>query len=200
MRGGNSFTNTFSENHNIRYSAKQLEYLEKSTVLFLLDFFTNVYANIGKSKAVSFDERSKSKLFELLTLKAKVDVKVLLMAWNTTHLSREDRYYDLEGCIDPGEVSCILICEHTYHFECFLLKLESQCQYCVNFLISGIEYNCKAFQKTLDLPSKIKIDEDVNKRGDAETSDDTNISIEDLSLENNIDLFIKKAINDLTSI
>jgi len=52
----------------------------------------------------------------------------------------------------------------------------------------------------LDLPNKIKIDEDVNKRGDAETSDDTNISIEDLSLENNIDLFIKKAINDLTSI
>jgi len=82
----------------------------------------------------------------------------------------------------------------------FLLKLESQCRYCVDFLISGIEYNCKAFQKTLDLPSKIKIDEDVNERDDAETSDDTNISIKDLSLKNNINLLIEKAINNLTSI
>ena len=145
MRDGNSFTNTFSEDHNIRYLAKQLEYLEKSTALFLLDFFTSVYANIGKSKAVLFNEHSKSKLFELLTLKAKVDVKVLPMAWNTTNPLREDRHCDLEGCIDPGKVSCILICGHAYHFKCFLLKLESQCRYCVNFLISGIEYNCKAF-------------------------------------------------------
>jgi hypothetical protein len=28
MRGSNSFINTFADNHNIRYSAKQLEYLE----------------------------------------------------------------------------------------------------------------------------------------------------------------------------
>ena len=87
MRGGNSFTNMFSEDHNIRYLAKQLEYLEKSIALFLLDFFTSIYANISKSKAVLFDKRSKSKLFELLTLKAKVNVKVLSMAWNTTHPS-----------------------------------------------------------------------------------------------------------------
>ena len=119
MRGGNSFTNMFSEDHNIRYLAKQLEYLEKSTALFLLDFFTSVYANIGKSKAVLFNEHSKSKLFELLTLKAKVDVKVLPMAWNTTNPLREDRHCDLEGCIDPGEVSCILICEYAYHFKFF---------------------------------------------------------------------------------
>jgi hypothetical protein len=175
------------------------EYLEKNTALFLLNFFTGVYANIGKSKAVSSDERSKSKLFELPTLEAKVDVKVLPMAWNTAHPPREDRHCDLEGCIDPGEVSCILICGHAYHFECFLLKLESQCRYCADFLISGIEDNCKAFQKTLDSPSNIKMDEDVNEKSGTETSDDTNISVEDLSLENNIDLLIERAINVLTS-
>ncbi|CAI2188690.1 17350_t:CDS:1, partial [Funneliformis geosporum] len=65
----------------------------------------------------------------------------------------------------------------------FLLKLKSQYQYCANFLISGIKDNCKAFQKTLDLLGKIKIDEDVNKRNDSEISDNTNISIEDLYLE-----------------
>jgi len=34
MHGNNSFKNVFAENHNIRYSAKQLEYLEKRTALF----------------------------------------------------------------------------------------------------------------------------------------------------------------------
>jgi len=70
----------FSKDHNIRYLAKQLKYLEKNTMLFLLDFFINVYANISKSKAVLFNECSKFKLFELSTLKAKVDVKVLPIA------------------------------------------------------------------------------------------------------------------------
>ena len=45
MRNSNSFTEVFSENHNIRYSAKQLEYLEKHTALFLLNLFTGVYQN-----------------------------------------------------------------------------------------------------------------------------------------------------------
>ena len=34
MCGGDSFTDVFSENHNIKYSVKQLEWLEKRAVLF----------------------------------------------------------------------------------------------------------------------------------------------------------------------
>jgi len=83
IRNNNSFMNTFSEDHNIRYLAKQLEYLEKSSSLFLLNFFTNVYHNLSKSKAIS----SKSKSYELPTLKAKVDIKILPMAWNTAYPS-----------------------------------------------------------------------------------------------------------------
>ena len=39
MHGSNSFTNVFAENDNMRYSAKQLEYLKKCTALFLLNYF-----------------------------------------------------------------------------------------------------------------------------------------------------------------
>ena len=79
MHSDNSFTNVFSEDHNIRYLAKQLEYLEKSSALFLLNLFTDVYHNLNKSKAIS------SKLYELITLDAKVDVKILPVAWNTAY-------------------------------------------------------------------------------------------------------------------
>ena len=47
------------------------------------------------------------------------------MAWNTAHPPKEDKYCDLEGCVDSCEVGYILICEHAYYFEYFLFKLES---------------------------------------------------------------------------
>src|SRR5438128_3113153 len=129
MRGSNSFINIFADNHNIRYSAKQLEYLEKHTALFLLTLFTDVYRNLGRSEVVSADIHLKPKIYDLPMLKTQVDVKILLMAWNTTQISRTDKHCDLEGCTDFCEVGCVLICGHAYHFECFLSKLESCCRY-----------------------------------------------------------------------
>ena len=118
----------------------------------MLNFFTGVHQNLGKSKVVSSDAHSNPKVYELLTLAAEVNVKILAMAWNTTHLPREDRYCDLEGCVNSCEVGCILICRHAYHFECFLFKLGSQCQYCTDYLVSGIQENCKNYQKSLTSP------------------------------------------------
>ena len=39
VRGKSSFSKNFSNNHNIIYTAKQLEFLEKKTAIFLLDLF-----------------------------------------------------------------------------------------------------------------------------------------------------------------
>jgi hypothetical protein len=46
-RGKNSFAEIFSKNHNIVYTKKQLEFLEKKTAIFLLDLFQNVWKNHG---------------------------------------------------------------------------------------------------------------------------------------------------------
>src|SRR6266540_1536882 len=145
MRDSTSFTDIFAKNHNIRYSAKQLEYLEKQTVIFLLNLFTDVYWNLDKSKIVLSNICLKSKIYEFLTLEVQVDVKILAIAWNTAHPPKEDKYCDLEGCIDSYEVGCILICEHAYHFKYFLFKLGSQYQYCTDYLVSEIEKNCKNY-------------------------------------------------------
>ncbi len=200
MRSGNSFTDMFFENHNIRYSAKQLEYLEKQTTLFLLNFFTSIYKNLGRSTIISSDVHSKSKLYEFLTLEAQVDVKILLMAQNTEYPLQNDRYCNFEGCIDSCKVGCILICGHAYHFECFLFKLQSQCWYCTNYLVSGIESNCKAFQKTLNSFGGMVTDENTKKLDNIGTEDNTNIGDEDFSLDNNINQLFKNAVNILTSV
>ena len=123
MRGSNSFTDMFSENHNIRYLAKQLEYLEKWTTLFLLNFFTDIYKNLGRLIIISSDIYSKSKLYKFLTLEAQVDVKILPIVWNTEYPFQKYRYCDFESCIDSCKVSCILICGYAYYFEYFLFKL-----------------------------------------------------------------------------
>ncbi|RIB08107.1 hypothetical protein C2G38_2212505 [Gigaspora rosea] len=99
-RGNNSFTNVFAESHNIRYSPKQLEYLEKRTSLFLLNFFVNVYKNIGGSKAISSDTSSKPKAYKFPMLKTQVDIDIMSMAWNTARIPRNDRFCDFEDCID----------------------------------------------------------------------------------------------------
>jgi len=106
----------------------------------------------------------------------------------------------LEGCVDSCEVGCILICGHAYHFECFLFKLGSQCQYCTDYLVSGIEKNCKNYQKTLTLFDKMVINKGRNESDDTETTDNTNIGSEDFSLDNNIDLLFKNTMNTLTNV
>ncbi|RIB09928.1 hypothetical protein C2G38_2207452 [Gigaspora rosea] len=67
---GSIYRSNVSQSHNIRYLPKQLEYLEKRTSLFLLNF--NVYKNID----------------------------IMLMAWNMAHISQNDRFCDFEDCID----------------------------------------------------------------------------------------------------
>lgn len=75
MRGGNSFADVFSESHNIRYSAKQLEYLEKRTAIFLLNLFTGVYRNLNRPKAISSNVHSKSRFVNYRHLEFKLMLK-----------------------------------------------------------------------------------------------------------------------------
>ncbi|CAI2201660.1 4131_t:CDS:1, partial [Funneliformis geosporum] len=77
--------------------------------------------------------------------------------------------------------------------------LESQCQYCTDYLVSGIEKICKNYQKALTLFNKMVINEGRNELDDTETTDNTNIGDDDLSLDNNIDLLFENAMNILTN-
>jgi len=72
-----------------------------------------------------------------------------------------------------------------------LFKLESCCRYCTDYLKSGIEKNCEAFQKTLN-----SLGGRVN---------DNNYSGEDFFLDenvdrSNIDLLVERAITALLNV
>ena len=72
-----------------------------------------------------------------------------------------------------------------------MFKLESCCRYCTDYLKSGIEKNCEAFQKTLN-----SLGGRVN---------DNNYSGEDFFLDenvdrSNIDLLVERAITALSNV
>ncbi|CAI2185957.1 18728_t:CDS:2 [Funneliformis geosporum] len=72
------------------------------------------------------------------------------------------------------------------------------------YLISGIETNCNAFQKSLNSSDTRAKDENIDEMDIAKPSDDPNTRDEDFLLDRNIDhdnmdLLFKKTINALTS-
>jgi len=77
MKGKNSFSETFSNNHNIVYMEKQLKFLEKKTAIFLLDLFQNVWKNHG---GVTKKKVKKYWQYNLPTLNKIVDQKILSIA------------------------------------------------------------------------------------------------------------------------
>lgn len=190
----------FFENHNVRYTAKQLEYLEKRTAIFLLNLFTDVCQNLGKSKVISTNPHSKTRYYRLPTFNVNIDVKFLPLAWSTGYSPKTHKYCDLEDCIETSKVGVILICGHAYHYECFLSKLTSQCKYCVDYLVSGIEKNCKVFQKSIDSFGGIVLEENENEWDIVESNDDTNNENEDFTLDNTVDNLLENAKDALKSI
>ncbi len=105
----------------------------------------------------------------------------------------------MEDCIDFHKVSCILTCGHAYYFEYLLFKIGNQCQYCVNYLVNGIESNCKAFQKSVSSFNGMITDEYINELNVTETETGNTNNNEDFIINNNIDLQFKRAVNALTS-
>jgi hypothetical protein len=171
-RGKNSFNEMFSNNHNIIYTVKQLEFLEKKTAIFLLDLFQCVWKHRGcttKKKVKKYWQ------FNLPTLGKMVDQRVLPMGWNSSCHPRLDRLCDWDLCTLSSEVpGGILSCGHGYHIECFI-QANERCPHCYKFLYDGIKYNCKVFQNVL---SK-EFDNDEEDNEDLENQEDLQ--------ENNVD-------------
>jgi len=189
-RGKNSFTETFSNNHNIIYTEKHLRFLEKKTAIFLLDLFQNVWKNLG---GVTKKKSKKYWQYNLPTLGVIVDQKVLPMAWNSSRQPRSDRICDWEMCTLSSEVpGNILSCGHGYHMEC-LVQANQKCPYCYKYLCDGIRYHCKVFQNTLSKPFDDNVDEDGEDLENQEDLQDDN-GDEIISVEDNVDKKLEEAL------
>jgi hypothetical protein len=121
------------------------------------------------------------------------------MGWNTAHPPRNDKYCDLEGCTRTNEVGFILICGHSYHFECLLFRLGSQCKYCKDYLMSGIEKNCKAFDESVssvETATKVADENNSNVFETTETTENTSAEVDNVVLNSNIDQLYSDAMNN----
>jgi hypothetical protein len=166
----------------------------------LLNLFTGVCQNLGKAEAITINSRPKNRYYRLPTFNTNIDVKFLPLAWNTTCPPKANKYCDLEDCVETNKVGIILTCGHTYHYECFLFKLTSQCKYCIDYLVSGIEKNCKAFQKSINsFNGVMEEEENDNEWDNVETSDDTTNENEDFILDNTVDNLLENAKDILKS-
>lgn len=118
--------------------------------------------------------------YKLPTLDTIVDAKLLPLAWSTSFHPRADRYCDREACELSHNIGCNLACGHSYHYECFLLNLSSQCQHCNEYLEKGIIDNGKAFQKSLNSFDENFLLEKEEEEDDImdEVDDDESISLD----------------------
>jgi len=181
-RDKNSFIETFANHHNIVYTEKQLDFLEKKTAIFILDLFQDVWKNRGR---VIKKKVKKYWQYKLPTLGKMVDQKVLPMAWNSSHQPRLDRICDRDMCTLSSDLpGIILSCGHGYHKECLAAQANQKCQYCFEYLCDGIRYHCSVFQNMLSKPFDDVVDEDgedlENQQEDPqEFNGDEIISVED---------------------
>ena len=180
-RGSNIFKENFSDSHNITFSETELDFMKKRAAIYLLELCTDVYNNIGKTVIDTSGKYKKPKYkipYKLPTLDTVVDVKMLPLAWSSSFPPKANKYCDLDGCELSHAYGCILACGHSYHYECFLLNLSSQCHYCNDLLTKGIIDNSNSFQNSVNSFDDLDLEEnDEGEDNIIETSDDENISL-----------------------
>src|SRR5947199_6429394 len=117
---------TFQKTKAYPYKPLSLNMLTEKTSLFLLDYFQKIFKNREKSKLC----KSKKKLqYQLATLGETVDPKCLQTGYSTNIPPLPDSCDHCHKKLDDGEV---LICGHSYHFECYQM-LEYSCRHCEEY-------------------------------------------------------------------
>ncbi len=104
---------TFQKTKAYSYKPSLLNILIEKTSLFLLNYFQEIFKNCEKSKLYKSKKKTQ---YQLVILKKTINLKCLLIKYNTNILLLSDSYDYWYKKLDNNE---ILICEHSYHFECY---------------------------------------------------------------------------------
>ncbi|UZO28851.1 uncharacterized protein OCT59_022358 [Rhizophagus irregularis] len=127
-RNNNPFKNSFVNLRNpAKSQIKELKSLEKKVSLFLFSIFDKIHQNIGNTKQINNDRYPK---FYLPSFDIEVDVNI-----------------DLSNGI-------VLLCGHSFHKECLSTLYDDKCNFCFDYLSSGIEKNIKSLDQRLSTSLK----------------------------------------------
>ncbi|CAG8737075.1 8618_t:CDS:2, partial [Gigaspora rosea] len=128
--------------------------------------------NRGDSSGVPCQSVATNSKYSFPLLGYSIDVKALPMGWNTMHPPRTDKYCDLENCTRTDE----------------------------DYLISGIEKNCKAYDESVNSTKKAKKVIDKGNSNVPETTETTThtsaVEVDNVVLNSNIDQLYSNAMNN----
>ncbi|CAJ0907840.1 10112_t:CDS:2 [Entrophospora sp. SA101] len=135
------FNDYYVENFHSSLHLQTNKSNSSEAAIFLLELLMRMFNNhdnvvkIDASGKSGKNKKQKNKIqYKLPTLDTIVDAKLLPLAWSTSFHPRADRYCNREACELSHNIGCNLACGHSYHYECFLLNLSSQCQHCNEYL------------------------------------------------------------------
>jgi hypothetical protein len=152
LRHENIFQNSFAAKKKYPYSKKDLTGLTNKASCFLLELFSNVKNNSGKSKwqEVKIEKNKKNHKLSchLAALDMVVDERHLPMAFSSEYppidISMECHLQD--ACMKSQHSSnklTLLPCGHIYHDLC-LQHNENKCLHCLKYIKNQIENNVKS--------------------------------------------------------
>jgi hypothetical protein len=173
FRHDNTFQSAFVTTKRYPYSKDDLSGLTNRASIFLLELFTKVKTNVGKS-TMKFNQRGKNKITcHLATLNMNVNERHLPMAFSSEYppfdttekcnlkdsckisqsILNDSNYYILTKSIS-------LPCGHIYHQYC-LQNLEYRCFYCLNYIKNEITNNVKSMiSRVADQDSRMEVDKE----------------------------------------
>ncbi|RHZ51735.1 hypothetical protein Glove_471g9 [Diversispora epigaea] len=152
-----------------------LNFLSNKTSIFLLQYFRDLYYNIGKSKP-KLNKRTKyPKTYILVTLGEEVDLRRLPTGYSTSFLPQNGL---CDCCKLPiNETNgTTFICGHGYHLNCY----NGKCKYCEEFYKKGIFENVDSFLKRIEKGSDVFTQEDLDNENNTEEEEEQYDSVEEI--------------------
>ena len=171
LRNDNVFLNTFVTARKYPYCKEDLIGLTNKTSIFLLELFTKVKYNTGKSKWTKINQHGKNKLScHLATLNIDVDERHLPMAFSSDyppidplercHLYNSCQVLQSISTSSTSHITILLSCSHIYHQYC-LQYIENKCLHCLKYITDEINNNVKSIIcRITEKNSKVEIDQE----------------------------------------
>ncbi|CAB4417820.1 unnamed protein product [Rhizophagus irregularis] len=202
-RNNNPFKNSFVNLRNpAKSQIKELKSLEKKVSLFLFSIFDKIYQNIGNTKQINNDRYPK---FYLPSFDIEVDVKVLPLGWNTQKIPADDKFCDANNCLLSNSIDLsngiVLLCGHSFHKECLSTLYDDKCNFCFDYLSSGIEKNIKSLDQRLSTSLKENEIPLFEKENNNDDENDEKENIENIlertecDVENQYDIIYQQWLN-----
>jgi hypothetical protein len=199
------FKETFQKNRKYPYSNHTLEYLTEKSSLFLLNYFYQIYNNLGTSvpvDTIKTGERHKKKSkipkeYQLTSLGIKVNVMCLPAGYSTGSIPKIGVCDYCQKPLNAFEGK-VLTCGHGYHWNCYEAQKHG-CNHCEQFYKKGILENVNSFLKRLDKGIDELTPEEINDFNVDDCDEENNENEADVNIndQENLSSTLSNAINEI---